>query len=155
MTDISYLIGTDKFNFRVGAIIIDNGRLLMAKDEKENHYYSVGGRVQMGESTFEAVERESFEETGLRFQVDRLAFVQENFFKLKDEHFHEIGFYYLMKSRTDIEKIPASFKEGEQIETLHWLPIDKLKDYKLFPTFFKTELADIGYEIKHFIDREN
>ena len=39
--------------------------------------------IQEGETMEQAVCRETFEETGIPYEIDRLAFVQENFFKLK------------------------------------------------------------------------
>ena len=54
----------------------------MARNPNENRvfYYSVGGRVKFGESLEKAVLREVKEETGIEAEIDRMAFVHENFF---------------------------------------------------------------------------
>ena len=68
------------FRYRAAAIIIENGCVLFAHNESDDYYYSVGGGVHMGETAEQAVEREVFEETGIHYEIDRLAFIHENFF---------------------------------------------------------------------------
>ncbi len=68
------------FNFRVGAIIIHDDKILMGTDENSNYYFSIGGRVKFGEKIDDAVVREVFEETGWHLEIDRMGFVHENFF---------------------------------------------------------------------------
>ena len=45
--DCTFLTERGKFNFRVGVIITDGRKILMARNpqEKRRFYYSVGGRV--------------------------------------------------------------------------------------------------------------
>jgi 8-oxo-dGTP pyrophosphatase MutT (NUDIX family) len=76
--DITVRVADGKFNYRVGAIIIDSGELLMVKNSGASFYYTVGGRIQFGESAHEAVLREAFEETNIRLEIDMLAYVHEN-----------------------------------------------------------------------------
>ena len=58
-------------NIRVGAIILKNGRFLMVGSDRDDYLYSVGGRIQFGETSEQAVVREVEEETG----VDRKSVV--------------------------------------------------------------------------------
>ena len=51
-------------NIRVGAIIMKDGKFLMAANPNFDYLYSVGGRIRFGETAEEAVVREVFEETG-------------------------------------------------------------------------------------------
>ena len=44
-------------NIRVGAIIMRDGKILMAGNENANYLYSVGGRIKFGETAKEAVIR--------------------------------------------------------------------------------------------------
>ena len=67
-------------NIRVGAIIMKDGKFLMAGNDRFEHLYSVGGRVHFGETAEEAVVREVYEETGVKMEIDRLGFVHECFF---------------------------------------------------------------------------
>ena len=57
-TDLTFRTRCGTFNYRVGAVIIHDGRLLLMKNEEEPYYYTVGGRVRFNETTEEAVIRE-------------------------------------------------------------------------------------------------
>lgn len=150
--------GNDRFSYRVGAIIIEDGKVLLATNDSVEYYYSIGGGVHFGETSREAVLREVKEETGVDYEIDRLAFVHENFFVEqcglnKGKRFHELSLYYLMKSRgaTDIDS-DSYCADGK--EYLEWVPIDKLKDYKVFPVFYADKLTDVPHEVQALITRE-
>lgn len=51
------------FRYRAGAIIIENNCILMAKNDADSYYYSVGGCIHHGETAEGAVKREVLEET--------------------------------------------------------------------------------------------
>lgn len=91
------------FRYHAAAIIIEDGCVIFAGNEKNDYYYSVGGAVHMGETAEDAVKREVLEETGASYEVDRLAFIHENFFSENGLECHEIAFYYLMKPRGSME----------------------------------------------------
>lgn len=69
------------FRYRVGAIILEENSVLVATNDAYDFCYSIGGGVHLDESAEEAVRREVLEETGLPYEIDRLAFVHENFFE--------------------------------------------------------------------------
>jgi ADP-ribose pyrophosphatase len=154
--DLTFKINNGKFNYRVGAIIIKDNKLLMVKNDCAPYYYSVGGRVKLNETSEEAVVREAFEETGIKFEIDRLAFVHEHFFdeEITKEHFHELAFFYLMKVPSNMNLVCESYGEQGAKEHLHWLPIEDLNSYNLYPEFFKTNLSNNINCIEHIISRE-
>ena len=157
MMDLTFKTDCGRFNYRVGAIIIKNGKILVVKNEKSTYYYSVGGRVQFGETTREAVKREVKEELGIELEIDRPVFFHEQFFDEVDskEHFHEISLYYLMKQPSeDQELVCTSVSETGNKEILCWLPIDQLKNYTVFPNFFAKELLNLPEQVKLISDRE-
>lgn len=142
------------FRYRAAAIIIENGHVLFAGNERESYYYSIGGGVHIGESAEEAVKREVLEETGVEYEVERLAFIHENFFDgdgtLEGRECHEIALYFLMKPRGTQELNSNSYTQGVK-ENIYWLPIDKLNEYRAYPTFFREKLKDLKNEIQHII----
>ena len=146
------------FRYRAAAIIIEDGYVLFAGNERENYYYSIGGGVHMGETAEEAVIREVFEETGVKYEVDRLAFIHENFFmgdgSLKNKRCHEVAFYFLMKPRGSRQLNSNSYTSDGIKENVYWLPIDKLNEYKAYPTFFKEKLKNMPLTIEHIITSE-
>jgi 8-oxo-dGTP pyrophosphatase MutT (NUDIX family) len=155
--DCGFRNGNDWFRYRAAAIIIEDGCVLFAKNELDSYYYYIGGGVHLGEKAAEAVKREVFEETGIAYEVDRLAFIHENFFggtgTLDKLHCHEIALYFLMKSRGTKELNSNSYTQGVR-EYMHWLPIDKLKDYVAYPSFFADRLQDIKDGIEHIVTIE-
>jgi ADP-ribose pyrophosphatase YjhB (NUDIX family) len=142
------------FRFRAAAIIIEDGCILFAKNELDSYYYSIGGGVHLGEKAEDAVKREVFEETGIKYEVDRLAFIHENFFDgsgtLDGLKCHEISFYFLMKSRGSKELDSNSYTQGVR-EYMHWLPIDKLRDYVAYPSFFVEKLLNMSNKVEHIV----
>lgn len=56
--DMTVPCGDGMINIRVGAIILKDGKFLMAGNERSDYLYSVGGRVKFGETAQEAVVRE-------------------------------------------------------------------------------------------------
>lgn len=145
------------FRYRAAAIIIENGCVLFAKNDLDNYYYSIGGGVHLGEKAEDAVRREVLEETGIEYEVERLAFIHENFFDgtgtLGGLKCHEIAFYFLMKSRGTQELNSNSYTQGVR-EYMHWLPIKKLKDYIAYPSFFAEKLSDICDSVEHIVTYE-
>lgn len=152
--DIGFKTHQGCFIYRVAAIIIKDNKLLMVKHEDYPYYYTVGGKVRINETTEEAIIREAYEETGIKFQIDRLSFIQERFFEITGEHHHEIVFYFLMKDDTNIDLTCKSFTDQGPKESLHWLSIESLDKAYLIPEFFKTKLLDNMVGIEHIISKE-
>ena len=146
------------FRYRAGAIIIEDNCVLLAKNELDDYYYSVGGGVHMNEKAEDAVKREVFEETGVHYEVDRLAIIHENFFDgggciLDGLQCHEIALYYLMKPRGTKEIHSDSYTHGVK-EDMHWIPIADLDKYTAFPSFLKDYLSKEHVGIEHIITDE-
>ncbi len=154
--DLTFKTCKGKFSYRVGALIIRDQKLLMIKNDSAPYYYSVGGRVRYDETSEEAIIREVFEETGVKLEIDRLAFVHEHFFdeEVTKEHFHEIAFFYLMKESDNINFVCKSFGDQGAKEHLHWLPIADLHKTHLYPEFFKVKLLKSIAGIEHIISKE-
>ena len=146
------------FRYRAGAIIVEDGCVLFAGNEKEDYYYSIGGAVHMGETAEDAVKREVYEETGVNYEIDHLAIIHENFFNentgaLKGLECHEIALYYVMKPRGSKELHSNSYTLGVR-EKMHWLPVAELDSYKAFPTFMKDYLQTEHVGIEHIVTDE-
>ena len=105
----------------------------------------------------QAIRREVLEETGWDLEIESLGFVHEDFFwgdspsKL-GKLIYEIGFYYYMKTPADFEPVCRSFTEDGTGERLVWVPLDTPK--RLYPGFFRTELAHPAPYIRHILTDE-
>ncbi len=120
------------FRCRMGALILEENAVLVATNAACAFCYSIGGGVHLGETAEEA----GLEETGPPYEIDRLAFVHENFFEgegsIAGLHCHELSFYFLMKpmGKREITK-RGRCVDGE--EWVCWLPVDRLSDYTVYP----------------------
>ena len=155
--DMTVLVGDSVLNLRVGAIITRGNQVLMVKNSRDEYYYSVGGRIQVGETSEQAVLREVAEELGVPLEIDRLGFIHENYFygTLGDERrrqIYEVCFFYYMKVPEGFAPRCRSVTADGLSETVEWLPFDTEKT--IYPTFFKTELARPCEGVKHIISDE-
>lgn len=137
-------VGDRTFRYRASGIIIEDGCLLLASNSKLPYLYSVGGGVHVNETAEQAVIREVWEETGVRYNIDRLAFISERF--VNNEH--RLSFYFLMKPRGT-----KTLNVKNDHEKMVWVPMDKLEEYDISPAWYKTELADISESIKYFVEK--
>lgn len=147
------------FRYRAAAIIIENGCVLFAGNSSEDYLYSIGGGVHMGETAEDAVKREVYEETGIHYEIDRLAVIHENFFNenngtLKGMDCHEISFYFMMKPKGTQDLNSNSYTSFGDKEEMHWIPIEDLDKYKAFPAFLKEYLSKEHCGIEHIITDE-
>ena len=147
------------FRYRAAAIIVEDGCVLFAGNANEDYLYSIGGGVHMNEKAEDAVRREVFEETGVHYEVERLAVIHENFFdgdggSLDGFHCHEVAMYYLMKPRGTQKLHSDSYTYGGLKEEMHWIPIENLDKYKAFPTFLKDYLSGSQEGILHIVTDE-
>lgn len=152
------------FRYRAAAIIIEEGCVLMAYNDVDDYYYSIGGGVHLGETSEEAVIREVQEETGITYEVERLAFVNESLFhgdgSFSDKQCHVIEFYYLMKPKgRQLMKNGDSNgtvldEAGGWPEYLQWIPLEEFADHKAFPEFFRDKLGKMPEAVEHFISDE-
>jgi len=155
--DMTVLVDDSAINLRVGAIITRGDQVLMVRNSRDKYFYSVGGRIQIGESSEQAVVREVSEELGVSMEIERLGFVQENYFygTLGDKTrrlIYEICFYYYMKVPPDFELRHRDVSGDGSGEAIEWLPFDTQET--IYPTFFKTELARHCDGIRHIISDE-
>lgn len=156
--DCCFTEGNNWFRYRAAAIIVEDGCVLFVGNESADYLYSVGGGVHMNETSEEAIIREVFEETGVHYEIDRLAVIHENFFPGDKTHperlCHEIAFFYLMKPRGTQELNSKSITSGNYKEVMHWIPIDDLDKYVAYPEFMKEYLKTMPKEIVRIVTND-
>lgn len=146
--DISFKNGNEKFNYRVCAVIINEGRILAMKDGRSPYYYLPGGRVKIGETAEYALLRECEEELCVKPGIIRPLWLNQAFFTEDVEkiRFHELCIYFLTDiSKTDILSRGDKFVLSENGEEhfFEWLPFEKLKDEYFYPTFLKKDIFNL------------
>ncbi len=159
MYDCGFTKENNWFRYRAAAIIIEDGCALFASNQRDDDYYSIGGAVHMGETAEEAVLREVYEETGVRYEIDHLAVIHENFFNdntgtLNALECHELSFYYMMKPRGTKELNSSSITAFGDKELMHWVPLEELGNVRAFPVFLKDYLNSDHSGIEHIVTDE-
>lgn len=156
-TDMTLPCADGLVNLRVGAIICKDGKVLMVGNDHSDYLYSVGGRIQFGETAEEAVVREVFEETGTQMEIDRLGFVHENYFygdcsANQGKLIYEIAFYFYMKVPDGFTPVAGSCNMDQHKEHLHWVTADDPR--QIYPAFFRTALNAPSDGITHLVTDE-
>lgn len=149
--DISYKTESGKFNYRVCAVIISDGKILAMHDERSPYFYLPGGRVKMGETSEDAVIREVREELGIIAKIARPLWLNQAFFTEDVDHlrYHELCIYFLMDiSETDLLERGNEFtvNEGKKTHIFEWLDFDQLKEEYFYPLFLKKEIFNLPNE---------
>ena len=146
--DVSFKIGNEKFNYRVCAMIISDGKILAMHDERSPYYYLPGGRVAIGETAENAIIREVREELGVTPKIVRPVWLNQAFFTedVDNLHYHELCIYFLMDiTDTDLLSRGKKFttNEGDRMHAFEWLEFARLKDEYFYPLFLKKDIFNI------------
>lgn len=146
--DITFEVGNGKFNYRVCAIIISDGKILAMHDERSPYFYLPGGRVQRGETAEDAVIREVKEELEIDAKIIRPLWLVQSFFTedVDKTDYHELCLYFLIDvSGTDLDLRGEKFviTERSHTHTFEWLNFDRLKDEYFYPLFLKKGIYDL------------
>ena len=157
--DLSFVTAEGKFNYRVCAIILSDGKILAMKDERSPYFYLPGGRVKMGENAGDAVSRELEEELGIMPKIVRPLWLNQAFFveDVDGLHYHELCLYFLMDVfGTDLLSRGEQFcvQEEGQTHRFEWLAFERLKDEYFYPLFLKEEIFHLPQQFTIRTERE-
>lgn len=142
------------FNFRVAGVIIHNDKVLFMKSDI---YYLPGGRVNFGESSQQAIQREIKEELHFDIKDCRPIWMNECFFNENGSKYHEIGIYYLISIENgefDVFDDEFILTENGRINKFQWIPIKELSEKPVYPLFIREEISNIGDSLKLISTRE-
>lgn len=150
--DITFATEDGRFNYRVCAIIIHDGKILAMMDERSPYYYLPGGRVQLHETADNAVLREVREELDVNAEIIRPLWLNQGFFieDVTGERFHELCLYYLVDvSKTDIPERGESFvmREGKQVHKFEWIAFEQLDSTYIYPKFLKRKIFNLPQQL--------
>lgn len=153
MDDITVQCDQGIVNIRVGAIIFNGDKILMASNSDVDYLYSVGGRIKFGECAEEAIKREVLEELGVTLEIEHLGIIHENFFYGKDKKLiYEISFYYYMKMNENNTAFKNENVENGRREFYEW--VDSSDKRKMYPDFLYEKAIAPSKEIIHIYTDE-
>ena len=152
---ITFEEGGSMFNCRVAGIALSGDRVLLSRAEMNDSWYLPGGRVELLETTEDALKREMQEELGVEIHIERLVWVVEYSFASDGRNYHELAFYYLMtfvhgSHLYDRGKPFPGDEEGIKL-IFRWHRIDELGEILLYPSFLQEKLSAIPETIEHIV----
>lgn len=160
--DILFNHGNARFSYRISAIPVHNGRVLVQCPVGTQEYAFVGGHVAFGETAADTLRREIREELHTDAVIGQLIAVGEVYIDWgrcpdgSPRHCHQIGLYFL--SDVDVSQLPEgeSFYGwddvgGERYDLMyHWLPLEQLRSLTVYPPEVAAHLLNGAPDVLHF-----
>jgi len=134
------MISEGKFIVASGPVIVEDGKLLVSKDNKDDFYKLIGGTVQEGESLEDACIRKSKEACGAEIEIIkplRPNILYENPQTKEKMKIILINYLAKLKNKEEIKPIPPE-------EDLKWVDIEEIKQGK----------GNVSPNVKSLIEKE-
>lgn len=151
--DVTFLTQEGRFNYRVCAVILHEGKILAMHDERSPYYYLPGGRVCLHETAESAVLREVKEELEIDADIVRPLWLHQSFFVEDVDHdrYHELCLYFLVDvSKTNLLEKGEAFVlyEGQHKHRFEWLAFERLPSEYFYPLFLKEKIFDLPEQLE-------
>ena len=149
------------FSYRIAGVLIQDNKILIQRTLNDTVYAFPGGHVAFGETSQETLIREFKEEMGADIFIERLLWIQENFWKWGEDDCHQLCLYYLIKLNDDTQiPLEGAFTFQPQWENekytleFSWVELSKLNDIKFYPEFAIEKVLSLSDNIEHFIVKQ-
>ena len=156
--DILFKTEDHVFSYRVGGILVENGKVLLQRDKNGDHAV-IGGHVSFMEQAKDTLVREYMEELHVKIGVDELVAVQENFFMWGDKPCHQVHFYYHVHLTDDTFPREGEIAGFDQLDNLRvdldfvWVPMEQLQNISVYPRGIE-RLLEKQNGVIHFVYNE-
>ena len=132
---------------RVGGILIEDGKILLARHRREaRRYWTLpGGGVEEGETIVEALHREWLEEIGMKLADEvELKFIIDIITPQRAKRCrHLLNLIFEVRQVPDHPRIDPHLQPGEHLDATEWVSLEKLAELKFVPSI-QPELLAIG-----------
>lgn len=160
--DILFDHGNARFSYRISALPVRDGRILLQCPVGTQEYAFIGGHVAFGETAEQTLRREIREELHADAAIGRLIAVGEVYIDWgrcpdgSPRHCHQIGLYFL--ADVDAAQLPQAesfcgYDEagGERFDLMyHWVPLEKLPQMTVYPPEVAVHLLSGAEDVLHF-----
>lgn len=156
---LSFSIKGQRFNYRVAAIIVAEGHVLVCREDDDDYAMLPGGRVELGEDSAESLAREIAEEIALPAAIGPMLATSESFYRREGEDFHELGFFYAaeLPEQGPDGKTPWLVRQDEGHDlSFYWIPLAgaALEQINLLPRWLPAFLRDLPSGHSHIVHDE-
>ena len=158
--DILYKDDGFVFSYRVGGILIHNGKVLLQRP-KDDDYAIIGGHVARMETSEETLRREYEEELHAKIEVDHLMAIGEIFFPWGKRTCHQICLYYSIHLTEESIPMDGVFQGFDTLDNKRvnldfcWVPIECLRaGTKVYPLELIPHIIDPKQEVVYFVSRD-
>jgi ADP-ribose pyrophosphatase YjhB (NUDIX family) len=129
------------FAVTVRALIVDQDQLLMVKHDPKFKFYALpGGKLETGEYTTDAMERELMEELSIKADVGKLLIVND----WVGPSDHRLELFFWINNGADFRRAnTATASHGFEIADVTFGDPTDLK-YKLLPSFLREKFESIA-----------
>lgn len=157
--DVKFWKDDGSFKLRVCGIINVEDKYLISNCDNCEFWGYPGGHVLLGESSDDAVLRETLEETNIETTIKKMLATIQLFFKREDGMpFHEIGFYYLLQPKSEIKIKDFNLEENDngkiRKHMFKWVTIEELKKMDVRPNDLK-HVLEKSLDHQHIIHIEH
>ncbi len=125
---------TDRPIVAVGAVIIEDGRLLVVERARAPHvgrWAVPGGRIEHGEPLVRAVEREVREETGLEVAVGDIAWVGDTIGPGDPPEWHFVIVDFFAR------RLAGTAAAADDAARIGWVPLGEAESWPMVDTMFE------------------
>lgn len=164
--DILFDHGNARFSYRISALIVQGGRVLLQCPVGTSDYAFIGGHVAFGETAKETLVREIREEIHTDAAIGSLAAVGEVYIDWgrcpdgSPRHCHQIGLYF--RATVDESQLPNTDRffgydeaGGERFSIEYvWVPLEKLDELTVYPPEVARHLLSGAEDVLHFVYSE-
>lgn len=136
---------SEKFFFRPSAygFIVQDGMVVVMRNKSNGKLWFPGGGIEIHERLEEGLKREIKEETGLKVDVNDLAFFKENYFYYQplDEAYHAFLFFYLCQPKSR-DLLRDELVDDLESQKPRWMKISDIQ---------KKDIGDLSAEIYKYL----
>jgi 8-oxo-dGTP pyrophosphatase MutT (NUDIX family) len=154
---IDFNQANNRFTYRAAAVILHNSHVLLTLSSSMDYWYLPGGRVELGETSLDALRREMREELDEEVQIERLVWIAESLVHTGGKAVHRIGLYFLvtLAPTSPIYQLRGPFRSPNEPEelTFQWHAISDLKALTLYPPFLVSSLQAVPEHPVHILDQ--